>query len=409
MTGFPNPSLRTVGFAILLAVAPLMSAQENVTPLVMPKGKASVQSKKPAQTPPRPEEKKALLPDIFDGWELSSAMQPMAKAVEADPANAAALTEYGFTDGTTATYTRNGLTLELRVLRFSDATGTYGAYTFYRLSGWPKEQIGTGAASDNNRILFWQGNLFVDARISQMDPTLAGSLRELAKGLPMITGNKAIAPPVLANLPQKYLEAQTTHYALGPASYQNAVLPASLVGFDRGAEVVTANYQLTTGHATLTLIDYPTPQMAIAQETAIGKFIKAGDSAQNPWTPALKDSIRSSLEVRRSGPLVAVVSGHALPDDSHHLIETVHFDAALVNIPQPQNSEISKTAQLLTGIGIIVGVGALAAILLAFFLGAFRALWRIAHGKPASSVHDSEFIHLDLRTEPEGEKPSKID
>jgi hypothetical protein len=369
----------------LLLTAIYLSAQKKAAP-------------KPQAAPV--EVKTALLPDVFDGWELKGTIKPFAKPEQADPANAAALTEYGFTDGATATYTRGNLTLDIRALRFVDATGTYGAYSFYRQSGWPKEQIGTGGASDKNRALFWQGNLFIDANFSQLDPAAAGSLRELAKHLPTISGTKAIAPPVLANLPQKYLDGQTTHYALGAAGYQNGVLPASLVGFDRGAEVVTATYTLTTGKATLTLIDYPTPQMAAAQETAIHNYILAGDTAQAPWTAALKDSIRGSLEVRRSGPIVALVSGSALPDDSHHLVETVHFDAALVSIPQPVSNDVQKTVELLTGIGVIVGVGSLAAVLLAFFLGGFRALWRVARGKPASSLYDAEFIHIDLREDP---------
>ena len=225
-------------------------------------------------------------------------------------------------------------------------------------------------------------------------------MRELAAHLPAITGIKAIAPPVLANLPQRYIDGQTTHYALGPASYANGVLPAALVGFDRGAEVVTANYKLTSGPATLTLIDYPTPQMATAQETAIRNYIKGGDQPNSPWTDALKNSDKASLEVRRSGPLVAIVSGDAVPDESHRLLETVHFDAALISIPQPMESEISKTAQLLTGIAVLVCVGGFASVLLGLFLGGGRALWRKLRGKPVSSVYETEFIHLDLRQDP---------
>jgi hypothetical protein len=52
---------------------------------------------------------------------------------------------------------------------------------------------------------------------------------------------------------------------------------------------------------------------------------------------------------------------------------------------------------LLMGIAGLVIIGSAAAILLGFFLGGGRALWRIAHGKPASSVYDEEFIHIDLR------------
>jgi hypothetical protein len=36
-------------------------------------------------------------------------------------------------------------------------------------------------------------------------------------------------------------------------------------------------------------------------------------------------------------------------------------------------------------------------LLLGFFLGGGRALYRMARGKPVSSVYEEEFIHLDLR------------
>ena len=145
--------------------------------------------------------------------------------------------------------------------------------------------------------------------------------------------------------------AQTTHYAEGPAGYAGAggVLPPDLVGFDRGAEAVTANYSLTSGPATLTIIDYPTPQMAEAQEPRIRDYIKAGSKAQPPWPKPLKDSDLASLEVRRSGPLVVIVSGDAIPDESHKLLEMVHYEADLTSLPQPSESEVAKTGQAAHG------------------------------------------------------------
>jgi hypothetical protein len=210
-----------------------------------------------------------------------------------------------------------------------------------------------------------------------------------------------MAPPILANLPQQLLDPQTTHYALGPAGYTGSggVLPATLVAFDKGAETVTANYSLTSGPATLSIIDYPTPQIAQAQESAIRAYLKAGSQAQPPWPKPLADSDLASLEVRRSGPLVVVVSGDAIPDESHRLIESVHYEADLTSIPQPVESEVEKTGKLLLGIAALCIVGGGAAILLGGFLGGGRALWRVAHGKPASTVFDEEFIHLDLREE----------
>jgi hypothetical protein len=178
------------------------------------------------------------------------------------------------------------------------------------------------------------------------------------------------------------------------------VLPPELVGFDRGAEAVTANYTLRSGAATLTIIDYPTPQMAAAQETKIREFIKAGKAnkqAQAGWPKPLQDSALASLEVRRSGPLVALVSGDAIADESHQLLGSVHFESELTSVPLPMESEVAKTGKLLMGIAGIILIGTSAAVLLGFFLGGFRALYRMARGKPASSVFDAEFIHLNLR------------
>ena len=350
--------------------------------------------------PPVPER---LLPDSFAGWVAAERPRTVTDPAQADAENAAALKEYDLTDAALASYKRSGETLSLRALRFHDASGAYGAYTFYRQNGWPREEIGSGATSNHNRVLFWLGNMMVDANFSRIGPMSGAEMRELAGLLPVSGGGSALPPPILSNLLKASLDGQTTHYALGPASYAGAggVLPADLVGFDRGAEAVTATYSLRSGPATLTIIDYPTPQMAAAQETRIRAFLKAGspkpgDQALPPWPKPLMDSDQASLEVRRSGPLVAVVSGDAIPEESHKLLATVHFEADLTSIPQPTESEVAKTGKVLLGIVLMVVIGFSAAILLALFLGGGRALYRIARGKPVSSVNDIEFIRLGL-------------
>ena len=333
-------------------------------------------------------------------------LKTVSDPAQADPANAAALKEYDFTDGALANYKRSGESLSLRALRFHDASGAYGAYSFYRPPGWPKEEIGTGAASNHNRVLFWLGNTVVDANFSRIGPMSGSELRELASHLPVPEGTRAMAPPILSNLPRTSLDGQTSHYAVGPAGYAGSggVLPPDLVGFDRGAEAVTATYSLRSGPATLTIIDYPPPQMAAAQETRIRAYLKAGspkagDQTQPAWPKPLLDSDQASLEVRRSGPLVAIVSGDAVPEESHKLLASVYYVVDLTSIPQPTESEVAKTGKLLMGIAAFVIIGASAAILLGFFLGGGRALYRIARGKPVSSVYDVEFIRLDLREE----------
>lgn len=343
---------------------------------------------------PRP-----LLPQSFAGWTAAQPPARLSDPAQADPANAEALKEYGFVEGATANYKHGDETLSLRLLRFQDESGAYGAYSFYRPNGWSRGEIGTGAASAQNRVLFWLGNTVVDANFSRLGPMSAAELRELASQIPVPYGTRAIAPPVLSNLPRALLDPMTTHYALGPAGYAGAggVLPPGLVGFDRGAETVTASYSLRSGPATLTIIDYPTPQMAAAQETSIRAYIHAGAKAQPAWPKPLQDSDQASLEVRRSGPLVVLVSGDAVPDESHKLVDSVNYEANLTSIPLPVESEVTKTGRLLMGIAALVIIGATTAVFLGFSVGGFRALYRIARGRPVSSVYEAEFISLNLR------------
>ncbi|MGA3160779.1 MAG: DUF6599 family protein [Terracidiphilus sp.] len=383
-----------VGSAILAGSAAACQAQAAPAKAPAPQGVTHL------VLPPAP---KALLPESFAGWVARGAPKKMTDAAQADPANAAALKEYDFTDAEQAVYKRSGETLSLLALRFHDTSGAFGAYSFYRKNGWPREQIGAGATSNNNQVLFWAGNTVVDANFSQIGPMSGAELRELAGQLPLPEGGKALAPPIMVSLPKAQLDGQTTHYALGPAGYAGAggVLPPDLVGFDRGAETVTASYTLRTGPATLTLIDYPTPQLAAAQETRIRAFIEACKRAdkqtQATWPKPLQDSGLAALEVRRSGPLVALVSGNAFTDDSHKLLASVHYESELTSIEQPSESEILKTGKLLWGITVLVLIGCSVSLLLAFFVGGFRVLYRLARGKPVSSVYDIEFISLNLR------------
>jgi hypothetical protein len=384
--------------AILVSSAALFGCAASL-PAQSAQGKAP-QGATQLVLPPVP---KALLPQDFAGWVATGPVKKISDPAQADPANAAALREYSFSDAELAEYKRGSETLSLHALRFHDASGAFGAYSFYRQNGWPKEQIGTGATSNKNRVLFWVGNTVVDANFSRIGAMSGSEMRELANQIPVPQGSKALAPPILADLPQTRLDGQTTHYALGPASYGGAggVLPADLVGFDRGAEAVTANYSLPSGVATLTIIDYPTPQMAAAQETKLRDYINAckhaPPQAQATWPKPLQDSDLVSLEVRRSGPLVALVAGDAVPDESHKLLAVVHYEADLMSVPQPTESEVTKTGKLLLAIAILSLVLCSISLLLGVFLGGFRALYRISRGKPASSVFDEEFIRLDLR------------
>jgi hypothetical protein len=355
---------------------------------------------KPATPPISAPAAPPLLPTDFAGWSLSAPAQESDAPEVADAANAPVLKEYGFQQLASGHYANGDNKLSLRAIRFRDASGAFGAFTFYRRPGSIEEQIGHGAAWDGSHVLFWAGATLVDATFDHVTAMSPAELRELAKDLPQPAGSANVAPPLPGYLPHQDLATGLTHYSLGPEAYARGggVLPAALVDFaSSSAEAVTANYSNRDGEGQITLLIYPTPQLAAARLRDIDAFLKAGNS-QATWPQTLAESHPSSLLTRRSGPIVAVISGSLPAATAHKLLNQVNYQADVVwNNPQGYVSEGSKVARLILGIFALVGILGGAAILLGLFLGGGRALYRVLRGKPASAFQEeTEFIQLHL-------------
>jgi hypothetical protein len=339
------------------------------------------------------------LPTDFAGWSQSAPVQESSAPEAADAANASVLKEYGFQQFVSAHYANGDNKLNLRAIRFQDASGAYGAFTFYRRPGSIAEQIGRTAAWDGSHVLFWNGATLVDATLDHVTPMTASELRELAKDLPQPPGSANVAPPLPGYLPRQGLELGLSHYSLGPEAYARTggVLPVSLVDFSSSAEAVTALYSDRGGDGQLTLLIYPTPQLAAARLRDIDAFLKAGNT-QSTWPQALAESRPDSILTRRSGPIIAVVSGSLPAAVAHKLINQINYQADIVwNNPQGYISDGSKVARLILSIFALTGILGGAAILLGLFLGGGRALIRVLRGKPASAFQEeTEFIRLNL-------------
>lgn len=342
-----------------------------------------------------------LLPTAFSAWDQTAAPKISTNPNVADLGNAAVLKECGFQRFASANYTRDDGMLAVKVMQFGDASGAFSAFTFYRRPGMLPERIGAGAAYDGTHILFWQGNLVVDAMFNHLTAMSASELRDLAQQLPQASGNAAILPNLDGYLPPQHLDRNSIRYALGPQTYAlgGGVLPASLVDFARGAEAVTAQYGVVDGTGTLTLIEYPTPQIAIDRTTAAQNYLKAGNSAQNSWTQALVGSSPGALQVRRSGVLVAITSGDFSAAELQNVLGHLHYEADVTwNNPKGYISDASKLGRLIVGIFTLVGILGGTAILIGFFFGGGRALLRRMRGKPASAFDETtEIITLNLK------------
>src|SRR5579872_1078426 len=164
----------------------------------------------PPQATPSAVQPPALLPQQFGGWQMQGSAQTSSDPAVADSTNAAVMKEYRFSDLETATYTRDdGRTLKVRAARFTDASGAFGAYTFYLQPEMTKEQIGDQGASLGQRVLFYRGDVLVDAQFSKESAMAGAELRELAGALPRPSGNAANLPTFIEFMPRRGYVANT--------------------------------------------------------------------------------------------------------------------------------------------------------------------------------------------------------
>lgn len=295
------------------------------------------------------------------------------------PEESAVLQEYGLAKRQSGWYGNGESDMIVRSFRFNDATGAYGAFTYFRQPGMHPETIGHDGASSADRYLFWTGTTLVDATFTVPTPNAKPALAALAGFFPQV-GGAAGTPPTLPHyLPTAQLDPATIHYVIGPAAFAqlHSQIPAATIDFGLDAELITAQYG---SEGTLTLLLYPTPQIA-------GAHLKALDTLAQS----------SGFSTRRSGPIVAIVSGASSPQNAQRLLTAVHYaDYVTINHPEGYVPETVKLYRLLVGITMIVVYLTCAALLLGFFLGGGRALVRTLRGKPASTVSEEEFISLHL-------------
>jgi len=337
-----------------------------------------------------------ILPKQFAGWEMQGAAQASKDAAAADPTNAALLKEYGFTDVEAAIFkSDDGRTLKIRAARFTDASGAFGAYSFYLQPGMAREEIGDQGASLNLRVLFYRGHIVVDAVFSQLSVMSAAGLRELAGVLPRPSGNAGNLPPILAFMPHHGYEANTERYAEGPLALGaiGSPLPAELVDFSASPEVALGQYNTSGGEATLMLIEYPTPALAAEH---LRRIDAAHHAAQPQPGVAAVENVGPFFD-KRTGPIVAIVAGPLSQSDAHTLLGAVNWDPSVTWNENTYFDKKNNVANLLVNIILLCFIiGALSLAAGVAFGGARILLRKFFPGPVFGRPDQTEFISLDL-------------
>jgi hypothetical protein len=337
--------------------------------------------------PPSP-----FLPEAFAGWELKGAPQLGANPGKIDSASSNVLKEDRFTSYEVASYQRDDRVLTVKAAQFEDAAGAYAAFTFYRQPLMRVEDIGMLAASLNDRVLFFSGNILVDVQFDHVTAMSGAQLRELAAHLPQATGPAAVLPTLPAHLPHKQLVPETARYLIGPAAYSalSINLSPELIDFSKSPELLWARVNgEAPGSAEILLIAYPTPHIAIDKLPAFEQLASPSSGGA---------STQEFSAAKRSGPIIALVRGDISRSDAGRILDGVNYDANVTwneNAGQGKRDNIGNVvvaALTLAAILFLISVGAGAVFGFGrFYLPRFRSL------KSGETHDDGKMIRLDLR------------
>jgi len=320
------------------------------------------------------------LPKAFAGWVKASNVAPPQITRE----QASLLQEFRLAGAAQARYEENGNHLDLTVFSFADYTGAYGAFTFWRAPNMLPQSMGDDAASGDDRVIFFTANLLVDAKFDRVSAMTLGQLRELARSLAKspTPGN----PPTLPKfLPKQELQTSTVRYAVGPQglAQSGAPLNAEQVAFQFSPEIVTAHYTVDSGDALLTIVEYPTPQIAADQLKKIA--------------PGFLSTSRPAQQIKRTYSMLVLTSGEVSAGDAQTLLASVNYEADVTWNQATKQNPKDNVGSLLVNIIVLSGILVAFMFIFGLFFGGFRLLYyRLNPGKAAAREEEQQLIRLNL-------------
>ena len=333
----------------------------------------------------------SLLPKVFAGWVKQPGARSGESPAQADPKNSEILKESGLTDFESAVFAQAGREIRVDAFRFTDGTGAFGAYSLLRPDSIAAEHFCEprgNSGSAGTEVFIQCTNVVLRVSLDKLTAMAASQLRALVASVPKLEGNAGAPPSLPAQLAEGLRPG--VRFVLGPAGYARTESPVApgLIDFNRNPEIAVVRFHAPEGRAAAVLISFPTPNIAKQQ------LQKLDDFARTRTRPA--DSLDTFL-TKRTGPIVAVVTGQIAESEAKELLARVNYDANLswteATGLEPKNNVASLVVNVLYLCFIAVGfmlVGSVA-------FGGFRLfLRRIFTGRFADSKENAEIIRLNL-------------
>lgn len=262
--------------------------------------------------------------------------------------------EYGLLD----TQTRVDGKMAITVYQLKDVTGALAAWEWLRsakgrpcdLAPFCTADLDQTVVSDDNYVVAFRGAVPTRAQVAAILAALPNK-------------RDTSLPAILTFIPRQGLVPDSARYVLGPASMQAFApeLASANPGFSQGAEAQVADYKLANNSkpVRLAIFYYPTPEMARLHAVAF--------------------KLLPSVQVKRSGVLLAIVYGAATEQQAATLLGRVEYEAKITWNETPPPSPIKPLFQLLMNI-IYLSIVLSALCLVAGLMYAGMRLYRRRYG-----------------------------
>jgi hypothetical protein len=253
--------------------------------------------------------------------------------------------------------------------RSRDTTGAMALFQARRPAGAVYQKLADLSVTTSDGQIFARGN-YVFQLTGKLPPQ--ADLDPIYAQLPKL--EQSPLPALIGYLPSAGLVPNSERYIMGPVSLDRfgPGIPAATAAFHLGAEGQIGKYRTPKGVLTLVIFNYPTPNLA---RDRFEDFQKV-----------------PGIIAKRTGPLVAAISGNPDADSAERLLSQVRYEANLTwNEKVPQN-EVKQFSNMILAMFALAGMLILGSIVCGIGFGGFRVLRRKWSGKP----EQEEMITLHL-------------
>jgi hypothetical protein len=205
-----------------------------------------------------------------------------------------------------------GSALTIEIYTFEDHRGPFSLLTLLGDTSVREGPPGEFLAESVDTLMFAQGPHWVRLQTD----AIADLMRRVATSVSnRIGGEDEGMPSLVSHLPRDGYDPTSLRYVLGPGAQRDFTQPIGEVypEFPALVEIAQGRYEVSGDSGNLTLVAFPTPQMAEDYfDSGIPFHTSAGE-------------VESQMYVRRIGPLLAILEGSFAPESANSLLEPLEF------------------------------------------------------------------------------------